>query len=446
MVYANQRASTMLAAVCGGARDRLTKGMGMGSRRRLAVCLAGVLLTLGVATRADGFRNPPATATALSKAGACTVWVDDASAVFYNPANLSDVSAPQLQLSGLVTYSGAEYRGVVGGTETEDAWAAIPAIALAWPLPREDLCLGLGIRVPYGRQTHWDEDGLFRYTAPVESEMSVIDISPALSWRALDCLSIGAGLDVYYGHLSFREFLPWPAQVGGGESRARVNCDDWALGANAGVTWQATERQRLALTCRLPFDMNFEGDMDVSGIPDPVQASGLATPHSDLNTSFAFPTIVTLGYGLQVTDTLRVEADVEWLEFSRYKNLEIDAGGNQALLDQAHMATTPQNWDDTWTFGVSAEWRFAEHWTLRTGYAYLDSPMPDTTFMPAMLDQSQSVIGLGIGYEIGRHRIDLAYACTILNTREVRGNQNPAYDGDYDFSGHLAALSYTLMF
>ena len=418
----------------------------MTSFRTLAVCLTGWALIGPPVARADGFRNPPATAAALGKAGKCVVWVDDASAVFYNPANLTDVSARQLQLSAVVGYSGVDYSGALGATETDAPWSVVPALALAWPLVPQDLSVGLGVHVPYGRQTCWDEQGLFRYRAPVQTEMSVVDITPAVAWRALDNLSIGAGLDVYYGQLGFRQYLPWPAAAGGGEGEAEADLEAWGLGANLGVTWQFTQRQRLALTYRAPFDLDYEGDLDVHGATAPLVASGLVATRSDLSTTFSFPTIVALGYGVQVSECLRVEADVEWLEFSRYESMEPDAGANNYLIQGVGMASTPQEWDDTWTCGLSAEWRFARCWTLRSGYVYLDSPIPDTTFSPAVLDQSQSVVSLGLGFHSGRHSIDIAYALGLFSTRRVRGNQNPAYDGDYDFDAQLAALTYTIAF
>ena len=53
--------------------------------------LGGVLLP-GLSVRADGFRNAPDTAAAIGLAGNNIAWVDDASAVFFNPANLVDLT------------------------------------------------------------------------------------------------------------------------------------------------------------------------------------------------------------------------------------------------------------------------------------------------------------------------------------------------------------------
>ncbi len=288
------------------------------------------------AVLADGFRNPPDTAAALGKSGNHIVWVDDASALFYNPANLVDVPSSQVQVSALLGYSHADYSGLLGKTETERPWSLLPAFALAWPLPDEDLTLGFGMRVPYGRQTRWDSSGAFRYAAPVSSEMMVADFSPALAWRISDALSIGAGLDLYYGRLQFRQLLPILST-----SRITADAAGYAVGGNAGITWRITPSQRLALTCRSPFDLTFSGDMETAGIPPPAVSS------SDVDTTFRFPTIVALGYGIQLTDTFRVEAKVEWLQFSRYKTLTIDAGDNNALVNALGLTTTPQNWNDT---------------------------------------------------------------------------------------------------
>lgn len=402
-----------------------------------------LLVPLGFSVRADGFRNPPDTAAALGKAGNNMVWVDDASAVFNNPANLVDVPAREVQLSSLVGYSSADYNGTLRGqptrTETDSPWGVLPAFALAWPLHKReektDWALGLGTHVPFGRQTSWDSDGAFA----VSSSMSVIDIAPTLSWRVTDSISVGAGLDTYYGRLGYRQYLrPFPG------AEAEADADGWALGYNAGITWRMTERQRLALTYRSPFDLTFKGHMQTENIPSPPFPP--TVPESDLDTTFKFPTIVALGYGLQVTDTVRVEAKVEWLEYSRNKTMLVNAAENGAMANVLGLGYAPQNWNDTWTFGVGPEWQFAPDWTLRAGYLYLQSPIPDDTFAPTALDVDQSVVSAGLGYHAGRHAVDVAYALGIFNDRNVDARENGANYGTYDFQGHLAALTYTYAF
>ena len=395
--------------------------------------LGGVLLP-GLSVRADGFRNAPDTAAAIGLAGNNIAWVDDASAVFFNPANLVDLTNRQVLTSATLGYGGADYSGPKGQQTTTDMpWFALPSFAVAWPLPEEDLAFGLGVNVPYGRQSCWDNAGLFRYTAPTYSNMMVLDINPSLAWRISDELSVGAGLDIYYGRLQFRQVLPWPGGL------AQATADGWAVGANAGITWRPTPDQRVALTCRAPFNMHFSGDLTVSDIPPGAPVA----PESSFDTTFQFPTIVVLGYGVQVTDTLTLEADVEWLQYSRFQEMTLDAGANNPLLQAAHLANMSTDWNDTWTFGLGATWQFAPQWTLRGGYEYLESPEPNRTFAPSFLDNSQSLVGLGIGFRSGPNAVDLAGAVGIFGTRSVRDNQDAAYDGDYNFNAAIVALTYT---
>jgi len=57
------------------------------------------------------------------------------------------------------------------------------------------------------------------------------------------------------------------------------------------------------------------------------------------------------------------------------------------------------------------------------------------------------VVSVGLGYKAGRHAVDLAYALGIFKTRRIGNNQNPLYRrGEYDFDGHLAAVTYTYAF
>jgi long-chain fatty acid transport protein len=181
--------------------------------------------------------------------------------------------------------------------------------------------------------------------------------------------------------------------------------------------------------------------MKTVDIPSPAVSS------SEVDTTFKFPTILALGYGIRLTETLRAETKVEWLQFSRYKNMGIHAGENSALIQSLGLENSPQNWNDTWTFGLGADWDFVPHWTLRAGYLYIQSPTPDSTFAPTALDVDQSVVSAGLGYQRGHHAVDLAYALGLFSTRNVGYNQVPFYqNGTYDFEGHLIALTYTYTF
>src|SRR6266542_3449551 len=66
----------------------------------------GLALIMGLCahTLGEGFRNPPPGAFDLGRAGGRFAHVDDSSAVWNNPANLVDLSAPEAQFTPSVIY------------------------------------------------------------------------------------------------------------------------------------------------------------------------------------------------------------------------------------------------------------------------------------------------------------------------------------------------------
>jgi long-chain fatty acid transport protein len=210
-------------------------------------------------------------------------------------------------------------------------------------------------------------------------------------------------------------------------AKSKLTGDGSALGANASVAWKMTENQRLAATVRSPFSIEYAGR-------NRIEYAGSLAIEGEID----YPTIVALAYGIELTDTLRVEADVEWLEFSNYQTLVIkdQFGGNNV---------TPQNLEDTWTAGIGAEWDFAPQWTLRSGFMHLENPTPDETYSPLSPDEDQQVVSLGLGYETEHHVVDVAYAYGIFGGRDISGSVNSP-DGQYDFDLQVVSLSYGYKF
>jgi long-chain fatty acid transport protein len=185
----------------------------------------------------------------------------------------------------------------------------------------------------------------------------------------------------------------------------------------------------------MPIHVYYEGDFEVSDIPAGVPAD----PRSSFETDIEFPAVLAFGYGVELNDEVRVEADVEWVQHSLFSSLPLDVANNQALLPADELEA---NWEDTWTFGLGGDWKFAPNWVARAGYIYLPSPVTDETLTPTVAEEDQSVVSVGLGYENNGRRVDLAYAYGIFDGRSIDDNDNPAYNGDYDFEAHLLGVSY----
>lgn len=399
----------------------------------------------------EGFRNPPPGTFNLGRAGGRIAHVDDASSVVQNPANMVDLTGAEVQLSPSIVYIRADYESPSGVTaETEEPWKLLPNAFATVPLADGNVALGLGVTVPYGLGNEWDETssafdrpfGPWRYQSPYSAKLTTVNVAPTVAAKLSEALRVGAGVDVMWSELTLKQYYPWFLGTGNladPDGRITTESEGTGVSGHLGVTLQLTERQRVALTYRLPLDINYKGDFQADNVP---AALGGGVFRTEFKTQIRFPTVVAAGYGINLTERLRLEADVEWLQFSRFEDLPLMVANGLPGLP----ASINEDWRDTWTLGISGDYRLGEHWVVRAGYQFYQSPIPDSTFSPAIPDADQHVLTFGIGYNYKRHFLEAAYGADFYNTRQIADNQNPAFNGTYNFTVHLFSLSYRFVF
>jgi long-chain fatty acid transport protein len=405
-------------------------------KRAVSVCISAVVLPGLV--HANGFRNPPETATALGRDGGKLVAIDDASAMAANPANLSGLEAPDLVAGLTLIHTETDYESILGSATTDDPWKALPNAFFAFPIEPGKMAAGVALTTPFGQSTVWEKDSVLRYSVPYHAELRLVNVNPTFAARLSERVAVGVGLDVYQSELKLRQYLPWGSVVGNPaapDGKMRFDGEGTGVGFNLGVQLQLAEKQHLALVYRSAVEVEYEGDFTVDNIPDPA----LAAPKTDFESEIEFPAIAAVGYGIQATDRLHIGADIEWIQFSNFDELPLDIGLNNPLLP---IPAVPQQWEDTWTYGVSAEYRLNESWVVRGGYKFMETPIPDETLAPTLPDADRHLLTAGIGYASGAHRIDLAYAYSIFDDRSVSGSPDPAFNASYDLSSHLIAITY----
>ncbi len=388
---------------------------------------------------ANAFRNPPGSSSALALDGAKSVMVDDASAISVNPANMSKNPKNTAMLAFTFIDGNSKFTSPQGRTtETRDSFVTLPDVYLIAPLGDSKFVSGLGITTPYGQSVKWPkESGL-----PYFTEMRLVDVAPSLSYKISDTLSIGGSLDLYLSQLETKQMIPWSSVTGNPAAPSgtiRLKGDDTDIGATLAVAWDMTEQQHLAVVYHSAFDMNYDGDTDIDGIPQPL--SPLISGHSDFGTTIKFPSLAALGYAIDITDTITIGTEIEWIKYSRFNNMPIDIGVNNA--SGLAPRQIQQNWDDIWTYGLSGKWRYSDSITLRGSYKYLESPIPDATASPTLPDGDKHVVGIGIGWVSGNQRVDAGYSYSFIDDRNVSENQNPAYIGKYDMDSQLFSVAYS---
>lgn len=408
---------------------------------RRAVLTVGLAGWCGLAL-ADGFRNPPPDAASLGRAGNSAAQVDTPAAVTLNPALLAGQTQPAAEFSASFARLRTEISSPLGRSVSHDDWQILPNVFAVYPAPDSAVVLGIGLTTPYGQAVEWDRDYALSGLAPYSAEMALVAVQPAAALRLGPDWSVGAGVDVYVANLTFKQVFPWSAVFGPAAPAGTLKADGdaQAVSGHAGLAWEPAPGHRLALAYRGAADLDFDGDARLHGAPLPLP--GL---DGDFETTLRLPDIVTAAYGVRVTDTLQLEADAEWLGWSRYDRQTVGLAIPAAPVPLSR--TLPQRWEDTWTFGGAAAWQVTPAWTLRAGYTWLPSPVPESTLAPTLPDADRHVVSFGLGYSRGHHRVDVGCSLSLFEdaTATVAGPAG-ALPVNYELDADLFGVAYLYTF
>jgi long-subunit fatty acid transport protein len=209
------------------------------NRRAASIIFACFTLT-ALSLRADGYRNPPEGARAVGAFGGHRAFADDANANIHNSANLVDLEQPMIQFNATIGYGRNYFKRAGVSEKTTDPWFAIPGFSAAVPFKDGKYAVGFSTYVPYGRSVDWGENSFFaQNNVSYAGSMMVADFTPNFAIRLTDSLSVGAGVDLYYGEVEQKTiftgltaaFLGLPA---GTESK--LTADGTGIGWNAAIT------------------------------------------------------------------------------------------------------------------------------------------------------------------------------------------------------------------
>lgn len=375
----------------------------------------------------EGFRNPAPGAWGLGQSGGRTAFVSDPTAASHNPANLVEVDEPAVLLTPTFLHFRSEFK-VDGGpnAKSKDPWKILPNLYAVGPAWSEDVSWGLAVTVPYGLSNEWETTGAFgsggpfRYQIPYFSELRTIQINPNIAWRPHPDLSLSAGVNALWSELRIKQFFP-PLAVGGtplvsGETVARAKTDGWGYGVNLAATWDPTPRDRLAVTWRSPISVSHTGSGQIGNLTPAAMAMGFQS-NGPANTTIRYPQILGIGYGRMLTNRLFAEAQVEWIQFSRFESLDLDLGSNTPLFGGANVI--PQDWDDTFTAGGSLRYLLTDQSQLHGSYHYFESPVPDATLSTVIPDSNQHAFTGGITTMVSGWDIGLGYSYVIYEDRRT---------------------------
>jgi long-chain fatty acid transport protein len=380
-----------------------------------------------------GFAVTAQGAAASGKGGAFTAQADDPSAIYYNPAGISQLRAPQLLVGTTVIIPDTSYRPLQTGrsTKEEPQTFFLPQLYVTAPITR-DLTAGIGLYTPFGVATDWptDWDGRFQITyVGVQATM----LSPTVSWQVRPNVALAAGMNVAYVKLTERrqinlsqvsEDAGFGPVAGNPEGAIEVEGDTVGFGYNLGAIITPVEQWQLGITYRslVRADIN-DAHADFT-IPSGPLASFF--PDGGAEAMITLPPTVRAGVLFRPTPQWNIEGEAIWTGWSTVDQLVVkfDQG-----LPPPGTDTTPLLWDDAMAYGVGAQYEWSD-FALRGGYTLDYSPIPEGTVSPILPDGTRHWFSTGVGYKGSRWSTDLGYHLILFH--RVKNNQ---FGSDFSSTG-----------
>ena len=188
-----------------------------------------------VSAHATGFDLPDQDPYAIGRGMAFVATADNPSAVYYNPAGITQLEGHQVRAGAYGLYMKPSYVSPTGASSHSDRnLHAIPQVFYTYSLPSQPLSFGLGVYSPFGLSSRWPQDSGFR-TVAIEGKLTTYTLNPVVAWKITPELSIAAGLTASYAELDLKQGLVWPAQA---LDEFRFKGDAWSAGYNLGAHWK----------------------------------------------------------------------------------------------------------------------------------------------------------------------------------------------------------------
>ncbi len=395
-----------------------------------------VFLTLVVFTSAAmgaGFALMNQGTAAMAQGNAFVAEASDASAIFYNPAGLTQLKRPQFYLGAFLIHPDREYEG--NGTSAQTNHRLYRAASVYFSLPvHSRVVLGLGVFAPFGLGTAWPPDWVGRYLT-TWSSMKTYNLNPVVAVKVLDSLSLAAGFDVLWSAVRLKRqvspLLPGVESDLGGVGTG--------FGYNLAALYEPVAGVKLGVNFRSEISVKHKGNLNM--IPAVV-------PRTNGSANLTFPPTVTFGIAYARLKPFTFEFDATWTGWSTYDELRVDFA--QPVLG-ATSSVTPKNWKDVWAFRFGANWEVREGLKLRAGYIYDLNPVPDDTFDPMLPDADRHIFTVGLDYKIRRFTLGVAYNYILLEGRSKNNTIGilPATfqaNGSYESDVHCLGLSMNFQF
>lgn len=354
-----------------------------------------------------GFRIPNQDAAAIARGNAFVATADNPSALYYNPAGITQLEGQQAQV-GVLNYLGINtFYDAPNGTDLTSRFDVLPVPQLYYTYtpPDSTLSYGLGVYAPFGLGVKWPENSGFRSIA-IDSKLTYITINPVIAWKPISSLALGFGPNINYSDIEIRRGLAAP------NDNFKFKGDDIGFGFNAGILWQPFEKWSIGANYRSPSRIRYKGKSTYDAL-----GAGART-----KATVDFPQIATAGISFRPNTNWNIEFNVDYTDWNELNTVNLE--GTYAIF--GFNLPLQLDWHESWFYELGVTRKFEDGWFASAGYFFSSETAPSQTFTPAIPDIALHVASLGLGHQGEQWRWVVSGQLIAGAKRDVNNSQpNP---------------------
>lgn len=460
-------------------RHTLQRFARFSTQASLALAVAAAL-AIPLRAEAGAFQLPTDNAAGWARANAGgSLFANDPTAAFNNPAAMAFFTGPVLQVTGTGIRPSSQFKGSfrdeqgnpTTGNNPNGFGKFVPFPNMAFAAPVSDrLTLGGSLSVPFGLASEYSPTWQGRYFGSKTSLESVA-VSFSAGFKVNDQFSLGAGilgqrtkaqlntmLDPYgtAAHLFGAPVLGAP-QSGDVQLNVTVK-KSFAFGYFLGAEYKPTQQDSIGLSYHSRVNQTLGGHYALYGsaaakglivagptvFPNanlPVLNPNGAAASANLNT----PAFASIDWLHVFSDRLSVAATMKWTQWSSFQNLVLTSNG-QTLV------SLPQKYSNSLMYAIGGDYKLNDQWTLRAGVGYDETPTNIISRDPRIPDGARRLLGFGVGYQAtDRMTVDLGYqhqfvGNTSVNQTNQVGLGLGTMNGKFNDHGDVVSLTGTYRF
>jgi long-chain fatty acid transport protein len=418
------------------------------NRRNISRLLAPIFWSAAILNvSANGFRLASQDGFASARGEAFAATADNASAVYYNPAGIAQITGTSLR-SGLYSiYVDPTFQPPNANTTYNIGkhYNFIPQVFLTHSFADSPVSIGLGIYAPYGGNTSWPQNTGFRSVA-TEGSLKYLRANPVIAFKLAPNLSIGGGVMVDYGKIDMEQGLLANAQPF--VNFFNFQGDGWTVGYNLGVLWQPIDQISIGATFRSATKITMKGHTEFEQqpvIPDTSESA---------QADFTFPITAVVGLSYRPTPKWNLEFDADYSGWGSFDDTTIYQQAPPPFPVQQDIPIN-LSWQPSWMYEFGVTRYFDSGWHVSAGYVYNENSVPNAFYTPLAADMDRHFLSLGAGRNGRTFDFDITYQFGYGPAHTVTGSQPASQpgmnagqtaDGTYKFISHAVLLTVGMHF